>query len=119
PRDGRLGLRALPAVVQEDGDLPGRRRRAPRDRWPARARARPRHPSAVRRVLERRPATNPLFGAFFADTEQAGYPLTADVNGYRQEGFAPFDRNVHRGRRVSAARAYLHPALAREHLTAL
>ena len=60
-------------------------------------------------VLERGPATNPLFGAFFEAAQQAGYPLTDDVNGYRQEGFARFDRNVHRGRRLSAARAYLHP----------
>ncbi len=60
-------------------------------------------------VLERGPATNPLFGAFFEAVQQAGHPLTDDVNGYRQEGFAPFDRNVHRGRRLSAARAYLHP----------
>ena len=33
--------------------------------------------------------TNPLFGAFFEAVQQAGYPLTDDVNGYRQEGFAP------------------------------
>ncbi len=64
-------------------------------------------------VLERGPATNPLFEAFFAATGQAGYPRTDDVNGYRQEGFARFDRNIHRGRRLSAARAYLHPAVAR------
>jgi len=64
-------------------------------------------------VLERGPATNPLFGAFFEAVQQAGYPLTDDVNGYRQEGFAPFDRNIHRGRRLSAARAYLHPILDR------
>jgi choline dehydrogenase len=38
------------------------------------------------------------------------------VNGYRQEGFAPFDRNVHRGRRLSAARAYLHPVMKRRNL---
>ena len=31
--------------------------------------------------------------AFFDAVQQAGYPLTDDVNGYRQEGFAPFDRN--------------------------
>ena len=68
-------------------------------------------------VLERGPATNPLFGAFFAAVQQAGYPLTDDVNGYRQEGFAPFDRNVHRGRRLSAARAYLHPVMSRPNLT--
>ena len=39
-------------------------------------------------ILERGPARNPLFGAFFEAVQQAGYPLTDDVNGYRQEGFA-------------------------------
>src|SRR5579859_2051428 len=68
-------------------------------------------------VLERGPATSPLFQAFFAAVQEAGYPLTDDVNGYRQEGFAPFDRNIHRGRRLSAARAYLHPAMSRPNLT--
>jgi choline dehydrogenase len=68
-------------------------------------------------VLERGPATSPLFRAFFAAVQEAGYPLTDDVNGYRQEGFAPFDRNIHRGRRLSAARAYLHPAMSRPNLT--
>lgn len=68
-------------------------------------------------ILERGPANTPLFGAFFEAVQQAGYPLTDDVNGYRQEGFAPFDRNVHRGRRLSAARAYLHPVMGRKNLT--
>ena len=67
-------------------------------------------------VLERGPATNPLFDAFFAAAVQAGYPRTDDVNGYRQEGFAKFDRNIHRGRRLSAARAYLHPVMHRRNL---
>jgi len=67
--------------------------------------------------LERGPASNPLFGAFFAAAQQAGYSLTDDVNGYRQEGFGRFDRNIRRGRRLSAARAYLHPVLARPNLT--
>jgi choline dehydrogenase len=67
-------------------------------------------------VLERGPATSPLFAAFFESVQQAGYELTADVNGYRQEGFAPFDRNIHRGRRLSAARAYLHPVMGRPNL---
>ncbi|MGZ4481450.1 MAG: GMC family oxidoreductase N-terminal domain-containing protein, partial [Gaiellales bacterium] len=67
-------------------------------------------------VLERGPATNPLFGAFFEAVQQAGYPLTDDVNGYRQEGFAAFDRTIHRGRRLSAARAYLHPVINRPNL---
>jgi choline dehydrogenase len=68
-------------------------------------------------VLERGPATSPLFQAFFEAVQEAGYQLTDDVNGYRQEGFAPFDRNVHRGRRLSAARAYLHPVMSRPNLT--
>ncbi len=67
--------------------------------------------------LERGPATNPLFEAFFQATEQAGWPRTTDVNGFRQEGFAKFDRNVRRGRRLSAARAYLHPVMHRPNLT--
>ena len=68
-------------------------------------------------VLERGPADGQLFGAFFAAVRQAGYHLTDDVNGYRQEGFAAFDRNIHRGRRLSAARAYLYPVLSRPNLT--
>jgi choline dehydrogenase len=68
-------------------------------------------------VLERGPAKGPLFDAFFEAVQQAGYPLTDDVNGYRQEGFAAFDRNVHNGKRLSAARAYLHPVMSRPNLT--
>ncbi|GAT65550.1 choline dehydrogenase [Planomonospora sphaerica] len=68
-------------------------------------------------VLERGPAKGPLYDAFFEAVRQAGHPLTDDVNGYRQEGFAAFDRNLHRGRRLSAARAYLHPVLDRPNLT--
>ena len=66
--------------------------------------------------LERGPATNPLFTSFFEATTQAGYPATDDVNGFRQEGFAKFDRNIRRGRRLSAARAYLHPVMKRPNL---
>jgi choline dehydrogenase len=68
-------------------------------------------------VLERGPAKGPLFDAFFEAVQQAGYPLTDDVNGYRQEGFAAFDRNVHKGKRLSAARAYLHPVMSRPNLS--
>ena len=67
-------------------------------------------------VLERGPATSPLFEAFFEAVQQAGYPLTDDVNGFKQEGFAAFDRNIHDGRRLSAARAYLHPVMHRPNL---
>ena len=67
-------------------------------------------------VVERGPASSPLFEAFFQGVQQAGYALTPDVNGERQEGFAAFDRNIHRGRRLSAARAYLHPVKGRPNL---
>jgi choline dehydrogenase len=68
-------------------------------------------------IMERGPCENPLFSAFFEAVQEAGYPLTDDVNGYKQEGFARFDRNLHRGRRMSAARAYLHPVKNRPNLT--
>jgi choline dehydrogenase len=67
--------------------------------------------------LERGPCENPLFAAFLTAVQQAGYPLTDDVNGYKQEGFAAFDRNISNGRRWSAARAYLHPVLKRPNLS--
>jgi choline dehydrogenase len=67
-------------------------------------------------VVERGPSDNPLIGAFLNAVQQAGHSLTTDVNGYEQEGFARFDRNVHNGRRLSAARAYLHPVISRPNL---
>ena len=67
-------------------------------------------------VIERGAANSPLFNAFFQAVQQAGYSLTDDANGYRQEGFTAFDRNVWRGRRLSAARAYLHPVMHRANL---
>jgi choline dehydrogenase len=70
-------------------------------------------------VLERGPVENPLFGAFFGAAQEAGYQLTNDVNGYKQEGFAAFDRNVSNGRRLSASTAYLHPVMDRPNLTVL
>ncbi len=60
---------------------------------------------------------NPLFDAFFKAAEQAGHPLTDDVNGYQQEGMGKFDQNIYRGRRHNAARAYIHPVKSRSNLT--
>jgi choline dehydrogenase len=59
---------------------------------------------------------NPLYRAFIDAAVQAGYAQTPDVNGLRQEGFGRMDRTIHRGRRWSAASAYLRPALNRPNL---
>ena len=56
---------------------------------------------------------NPLVRAFVEAGGQAGYELTGDYNGAQQEGFGPFDMTVWKGRRWSAANAYLRPALKR------
>ena len=55
--------------------------------------------------------TNPLVTAFVEAGRQAGYPVTEDYNGRQQEGFGPMEATIHRGRRWSAARAYLRPAI--------
>jgi choline dehydrogenase len=55
---------------------------------------------------------NPLFDAFIEAGRQAGYPVTQDYNGRQQEGFGPFEATIWKGRRWSAANAYLKPAMA-------
>ncbi|MGK0188361.1 MAG: choline dehydrogenase [Verrucomicrobiales bacterium] len=69
--------------------------------------------------LETGPCKNPLFKAWLRAGVEAGYGRTDDINGERQEGFGAFDRNVFRGRRLSAARAYLHPVMQRKNLTVI
>ena len=59
---------------------------------------------------------NPLFPAFFNSVQEAGYPLTEDVNGYKQEGFGKFDQTIYKSRRLNAARAYVHPVKSRKNL---
>ncbi|MEI4196880.1 choline dehydrogenase [Roseovarius sp. E0-M6] len=57
--------------------------------------------------------------AFLEAGQQAGYPLTDDISGYRQEGFGVSDRTVFKGERWSTARAYLDPASHRSNLKIL
>ena len=59
---------------------------------------------------------NPLHAAWLAASRQAGYPATADYNGYQQEGFGRMGMSVHNGRRWSTANAYLKPAMSRNNL---
>ena len=54
---------------------------------------------------------NPLVRAFVEAGEQAGYGVTDDYNGERQEGVGPMEATIHAGRRWSAADAYLRPAM--------
>ncbi|WP_170441829.1 choline dehydrogenase [Ruegeria arenilitoris] len=63
--------------------------------------------------VSRGPRKNPLFKAFVEAGRQAGYELTDDYNGEKQEGFGPMEQTVWKGRRWSAANAYLKPALKR------
>jgi choline dehydrogenase len=56
---------------------------------------------------------NPLYQAFVEAGRQAGYPVTEDYNGRQQEGFGAMEMTVWKGRRWSAASAYLKPALKR------
>lgn len=67
--------------------------------------------------VTRGPRNNPLTRAFVEAGRQAGYPVTGDYNGEQQEGFGPFDATIWKGRRWSAANAYLRPALERPNCT--
>jgi choline dehydrogenase len=60
--------------------------------------------------------TNPLHNVWLEAGREAGYPRTADMNGFQQEGFGHLEMTVGGGRRCSAANAYLRPALGRHNL---
>lgn len=60
---------------------------------------------------------NPLHAAWLEAAQQAGYPLTPDINGFQQEGFGRMDMTVDHGTRASAANAYLRRAMRRPNLT--
>jgi len=64
-------------------------------------------------------AVNPLYQAWLKGGREAGYTLSEDLNGFRQEGFGALDMTVHCGRRCSAADAYLTPCRTRRNLTVL
>ncbi|MFQ0814936.1 choline dehydrogenase [Brucella anthropi] len=63
--------------------------------------------------VQRGKRDNPLFHAFVEAGQQAGFEVTEDYNGEKQEGFGPMEQTIHNGRRWSAANAYLKPALKR------
>jgi len=66
--------------------------------------------------VRRGPRRNPLYAAFIKAGRQAGFELTDDYNGCKQEGFGAMEQTIHLGRRWSAANAYLRPALKRQNV---
>ncbi|MEM1387947.1 MAG: choline dehydrogenase [Pseudomonadota bacterium] len=63
------------------------------------------------------PQDNPLSKMFVQAGIEAGYCASADYNGVQQEGFGAMQATIWRGRRWSAADAYLKPALKRARCT--
>lgn len=60
-----------------------------------------------------------IFDAFLEAGQQAGFPISDDLNGSQPEGFARLDSTKRNGRRCSAADAYLFPAMNRKNLTVI
>ena len=66
-------------------------------------------PVRVNRGLQR----NPLYNVFVEAGVAAGYARSRNMNEAQHEGFGPMEMNIGDGLRMSAARAYLRPAMAR------
>ena len=64
-------------------------------------------------------ARHPLYEAFVASVQAAGLQANADFNGARQEGVGGYQLTVKDGIRMSAARAFLRPAMKRANVRVL
>ncbi|AKI01563.1 choline dehydrogenase-like flavoprotein [Hoeflea sp. IMCC20628] len=60
--------------------------------------------------------THPLTRKWFEACQAVRLPLNPDFNGESQEGVGQFEFTIHKGRRLSAARAFLRPAMSRPNL---
>jgi choline dehydrogenase len=69
--------------------------------------------------INRAAAKHKLYDAFLRGGEQAGYTITPDHNGRRQEGLHVAQSFINDGVRWSASRAYLRPAMRRPNLTVM
>ncbi|TPM44305.1 choline dehydrogenase [Mesorhizobium sp. B2-2-3] len=58
-------------------------------------------------------AVHPLTRRYLAAGQQAGLPFNSDFNGAAQEGVGVYQISTRNGRRMSAARAFLRPAMKR------
>jgi choline dehydrogenase len=68
------------------------------------------------RVAEMTRFVHPLTRRYLQAAQQAGLPLNADFNGATQEGVGVYQITAKGGRRMSAARAFLRPAMRRRNL---
>jgi choline dehydrogenase len=64
-------------------------------------------------ITDNRTRVHPLTHRFLKAGEQAGLALNQDFNGRTQEGVGIYQINTKNGRRMSAARAFLRPAMKR------
>ncbi len=69
--------------------------------------------------ISRCKAEHKLYDAFLRGGEQAGFSVTPDHNGYKQEGLHVAQAFIHKGVRWSSARGYLQAAGPRENLEIL
>lgn len=67
-------------------------------------------------AVSRARGPNPLFDTFIQAGAEAGLPVNDDFNGASQEGVGRYDFNIRKGRRWSAATAFLKPAMNRVNL---
>lgn len=67
-------------------------------------------------VQDCRPFVHPLTRRYLQAAQQAGLPLNPDFNGASQEGVGVYQINARDGRRMSAARAFLRPAMKRRNV---
>ncbi len=93
------------AVLSEDGNVGFRSERLARRRR-----------TAADQPLR---AAHTLYDAFLRGGEQAGFALTPDHNGSKQEGLHVAQACISQGLRWSSARAYLSPAIGRPNLHVL
>lgn len=62
---------------------------------------------------------HPISEAFIKGAQELGMPRNPDYNGATQAGVGYFQRNIHRGFRMSTARSFLKPVRSRQNLTVL
>jgi choline dehydrogenase len=68
---------------------------------------------------EKAAGDHPLYKAWLAAAEEAGFRANEDFNGADQEGVGLYDFNIRKGRRVSAATAFLSPLKGRRNFRLL